>query len=39
MAQESLETALRWLDPASSPVLVQLPEPAYEAVREAWELP
>ena len=30
---------LAWLDPAKSPVLVQLPRPIYEAVCAAWDLP
>ena len=30
---------LAWLDPAKSPVLVQLPRSVYEAVRAAWDLP
>lgn len=29
----------RWLDPAKSPVLVQLPEKVYRAVRGTWGLP
>lgn len=39
MAQHELEEVLRWLDAARAPLLVQLPEPAFQAVREAWGLP
>jgi L,D-peptidoglycan transpeptidase YkuD (ErfK/YbiS/YcfS/YnhG family) len=39
MASESIEEILRWLDPKAEPVLVQLPEPAYETVRAGWSLP
>lgn len=30
---------LAWLDPAMSPILVQLPRGVYEAVAAAWDLP
>lgn len=39
MPDDDLQLTLRWLDPAAAPVLVQLPEPVYESVREAWQLP
>jgi len=39
MPDDALERTLRWLDPSASPVLVQLPEPVYESLREAWALP
>jgi len=39
MPPEHLESTLRWLDPAAEPVLVQLPEPVYRELREAWNLP
>lgn len=39
MAAEAIEEILRWLDPKAEPVLVQLPESAYESVRTAWSLP
>ncbi len=39
MAPESIEEILRWLDPKAYPLLVQLPESTYEAVRTAWSLP
>lgn len=39
MAEASISEVLRWLDPARSPVLVQLPRAEYEARRAAWGLP
>src|SRR5580658_2808287 len=39
MPQTELETLLTWLDPARRPVLVQLPEPAYERLIDLWMLP
>ncbi len=39
MAQENLRTVLRWLDPARSPVLVQLPREQYAQLKSAWRLP
>lgn len=39
MEREALEETLRWLDPQARPLLVQLPEPAYQRVRESWKLP
>jgi L,D-peptidoglycan transpeptidase YkuD (ErfK/YbiS/YcfS/YnhG family) len=39
MAEDALETILRWLDPKQKPVLVQLPEPAFRAVEKDWGLP
>jgi hypothetical protein len=39
MAPEAMEGLLRWLDPASRPVLVQLPRNVYERYRQAWGLP
>jgi uncharacterized protein YijF (DUF1287 family)/L,D-peptidoglycan transpeptidase YkuD (ErfK/YbiS/YcfS/YnhG family) len=30
---------LAWLDPASAPVLIQLPRKVYEAVATSWDLP
>jgi L,D-peptidoglycan transpeptidase YkuD (ErfK/YbiS/YcfS/YnhG family) len=38
-AAAELETLLRWLDPARSPVLVQLPESEYARLRTEWSLP
>jgi L,D-peptidoglycan transpeptidase YkuD (ErfK/YbiS/YcfS/YnhG family) len=39
MPRDRIEAVLRWLDPAAEPVLVQLPQPVLEAVRQAWGLP
>lgn len=39
MADVDLESLLIWLDPTRKPVLVQLPEPAYENVKDRWRLP
>jgi hypothetical protein len=39
MSQTDLETLLTWLDPARKPLLVQLPEPAYERLINRWTLP
>ena len=36
---EPMERLLRWLDPASRPVLVQLPDAEYRARAAAWGLP
>lgn len=39
MEQASLETLLRWLDPAKAPLLVQLPEGEYARLSAGWSLP
>lgn len=39
MASPQLEAVMRWLDPSRKPVLVQLPLPAYAALRAPWRLP
>ena len=39
MSEIDLETLLTWLDPARKPLLVQLPEPAYERLINRWTLP
>jgi L,D-peptidoglycan transpeptidase YkuD (ErfK/YbiS/YcfS/YnhG family) len=39
MSQIDLETLLTWLDPARKPLMVQLPEPAYERLINHWMLP
>jgi D-alanyl-D-alanine dipeptidase len=39
MSQFNLEALLTWLDPARKPLLVQLPEPAYERLIHRWKLP
>jgi len=38
-AEADLTRLLAWLDPAAEPVLVQLPDPALDALRGAWGLP
>ena len=39
MTGDNLESLLLWLDPARRPVLVQLPEPAYQRLAVPWGLP
>lgn len=39
MPVEDVERLVTWIDPASEPVLVQLPEPEYSRLREPWALP
>ena len=39
MAPDFLRQVMAWIDPSDSPVLVQLPRAAYQAVRPAWLLP
>lgn len=39
MAEEDLTTLLGWLDPKSSPRLIQLTRPEYERLRRDWKLP
>lgn len=39
MTATDLEAAMRWIDPAERPALVQLPAPAYQALATAWRLP
>lgn len=39
LAPERLEELLRWLQADRRPLLVQLPDPAYERLRESWHLP
>jgi D-alanyl-D-alanine dipeptidase len=39
MSQAELETLLTWLDPARKPLLVQLPQPAYQRLSHRWMLP
>jgi len=39
LAAEDLLTLLRWLDPAQSPVLMQVPETQLDVVGAAWNLP
>ena len=39
MAQTDLREVMAWIDPKQSPMLVQLPKPAYEKLRQTWALP
>jgi D-alanyl-D-alanine dipeptidase len=39
LEQVNLEALLRWLDPAKTPLLVQLPEAEYARLRGVWRLP
>lgn len=39
MEESQLRTVVQWLDPARSPVLVQLTDGAYERRRASWALP
>lgn len=39
MPAKGIEETIRWLDADASPVLVQLPEPEFQRLREVWGLP
>lgn len=39
MPRERIQEIVHWLDPGAGPVLVQLTEEAYKALREPWMLP
>jgi hypothetical protein len=39
MPEPDLVNLLRWLNPAARPVLVQMPQQEYEAVRAKFRLP
>ena len=39
MREPALLEVLRWLDPARKPLLVQLPQPEYQRLRQPWGLP
>ena len=39
MEPQLLEQVMRWLDARQQPVLVQLPQSAYERLQQAWGLP
>jgi L,D-peptidoglycan transpeptidase YkuD (ErfK/YbiS/YcfS/YnhG family) len=39
MPPEQIKETVRWLDGAAQPLLVQLPEPEYQRLRERWGLP
>jgi D-alanyl-D-alanine dipeptidase len=39
MSEQTLEEIIRWLDAKLDPVLVQLPDPVLEKLRQTWGLP
>jgi D-alanyl-D-alanine dipeptidase len=39
MAQENIEALLAWLDPAKTPLLLQLPRKQYKKLKRRWKLP
>ncbi len=39
MPAAAIEALLRWVDPASTPLLVQLPRAEYDRLRGVWQLP
>ncbi len=39
MNAEAMQALLRWLDPARTPLLVQLPQSEYDRLRSLWRLP
>lgn len=39
MPKPEIEEVIRWLAASREPLLVQLPEPVFQSVRGAWELP
>jgi D-alanyl-D-alanine dipeptidase len=39
MAEENMVRLLQWLDPAQSPILVQLTRQNYARLMESWDLP
>jgi D-alanyl-D-alanine dipeptidase len=39
MSEKNLLKLIRWLNPASTPLLVQLPRPVYDELQERWQLP
>lgn len=39
MSAADLRDVMAWLDPARAPILVQLPQAAYEVLRGSWSLP
>lgn len=39
MDEEDMMTLLRWLDPDTKTIIVQMPHSAYHAYRAAWKLP
>ncbi|MGC3976203.1 MAG: hypothetical protein QM771_17725 [Nitrospira sp.] len=39
MAAEHMEDIMKWIDPNSRPLIIQLPLPWYSRLHEAWHLP
>lgn len=39
MSLDALQAAMAWIDPQRKPVMVQLPNAAYAALRQSWALP
>jgi zinc D-Ala-D-Ala dipeptidase len=39
VSQEDMEELLRWLDPAASPILIQMPRNEYGRMKKEWGLP
>jgi D-alanyl-D-alanine dipeptidase len=39
MSETNIVTLLKWLDPQSEPLLVQLPKTVYASKKKAWGLP
>jgi L,D-peptidoglycan transpeptidase YkuD (ErfK/YbiS/YcfS/YnhG family) len=39
VSAEDMEMLLRWIEPSSQPILIQLPEPEYGRLRPSWNLP
>lgn len=39
MDESTVRALIRWLTPSAFPVLVQLPQKAYERLQKSWELP
>lgn len=39
MRVDAIKDLIRWLTPKASPVLVQLPQPVYSRLKDAWGLP
>jgi zinc D-Ala-D-Ala dipeptidase len=39
MSEKNLVDLIRWLDPTKQPLLIQVPRPVYNALREKWRLP
>jgi len=39
MSPDQIQETVRWLDATAQPLLVQLPEPEYQRLRDGWSLP